>query len=426
MTVAGYGVRFGGADLTGDQFTSSTDFWIDDGRLSPNPPVLFEHGRDQFMQKTVVGKVTGTRTDSVGLWVEAQLRASKAYMDAIRRLVKAGVLGWSSGSAPQFVDRTKSTTPGARHDITSWGVIEMSLTPNPAEPRCLDVNELKSLAALDPSLEQVAEDAVKAELSADARNNLSNSDFAYVDSDGGTHLPINDAAHVRAAISRFGQTDFESPEKKKVAARKILAKARSLNIDFSPDSAIAMAAKSGGPMKDQLPDTAFARVDKGDTQIEGKTYPLEQRHYPHHDENGVVDPDTLNDSLKAAAASGEPASVVAHLKRHAMAVESGGVDDAHTKRWSEGAAPVMLVLTMKMAELTEELAQDRLAMERTGIDTKSGGRIIAATKTAMKDLHSALGYLLENADGIERGDDGTAQVSLYRAAFDLLDLEEAA
>ncbi|HEU5318246.1 MAG TPA: hypothetical protein VFX49_19190 [Chloroflexota bacterium] len=49
-----------------------------------------------------------------------------------------------------------------------------------------------------------------AELSGEQRERLKKSDFAYVDKDGGGHLPIHDESHVRNAIARFNQTDFES------------------------------------------------------------------------------------------------------------------------------------------------------------------------------------------------------------------------
>jgi hypothetical protein len=50
------------------------------------------------------------------------------------------------------------------------------------------------------------------------RNELRDSQFAYVDREGERHLPIPDESHVRNAISRFGQTDFESKTAKKRAA----------------------------------------------------------------------------------------------------------------------------------------------------------------------------------------------------------------
>jgi hypothetical protein len=39
-----------------------------------------------------------------------------------------------------------------------------------------------------------------------ARDRLRKDQFAYVDRDGGEHLPIHDESHVRNAIARFKQT----------------------------------------------------------------------------------------------------------------------------------------------------------------------------------------------------------------------------
>ena len=61
------------------------------------------------------------------------------------------------------------------------------------------------------------------ELTAKQRDRLKKSDFAYVDSEGGEHLPIHDEAHVRNAIARFNQTHFESERARAAARRKILA-----------------------------------------------------------------------------------------------------------------------------------------------------------------------------------------------------------
>lgn len=83
----------------------------------------------------------------------------------------------------------------------------------------------------------------KAKLSFKDRKNMPKGEFAYVDSDGGKHLPIHDEAHVRNALARFNQTQFESPEKKKTAARKILVAARKFKIEVSSDSAVAQTAR---------------------------------------------------------------------------------------------------------------------------------------------------------------------------------------
>ena len=50
------------------------------------------------------------------------------------------------------------------------------------------------------------------ELDTQDRERLRSNQFAYVDRAGGEHLPINDAAHVRNAIARFNQTEFESTD----------------------------------------------------------------------------------------------------------------------------------------------------------------------------------------------------------------------
>ena len=83
-----------------------------------------------------------------------------------------------------------------------------------------------------------------AELDARDRDKLRSSQFAYVDRDGGEHLPINDASHVRNAIARFNQTEFESVAAKERARRKILAAARRHDIDVDEDSIVRRPART--------------------------------------------------------------------------------------------------------------------------------------------------------------------------------------
>ena len=75
-----------------------------------------------------------------------------------------------------------------------------------------------------------------AELTTKSRDRLSDSSFAYIDREGERHLPINDADHVRNAISRFNQTDFESKAAKERARKKILAAAERHDIEVDEDS----------------------------------------------------------------------------------------------------------------------------------------------------------------------------------------------
>ena len=78
-----------------------------------------------------------------------------------------------------------------------------------------------------------------AELDADERDDLRKDQFAYVDSEGGEHLPIHDESHVRNAMARFNQTDFESKSAKESARKKILSAAKRHGIEVSDDSNVA-------------------------------------------------------------------------------------------------------------------------------------------------------------------------------------------
>ncbi len=84
---------------------------------------------------------------------------------------------------------------------------------------------------------------IKAKLPFRERKNMPKAEFAYTDQNGGKHLPIHDAAHARNAMARFNQTKFESPDKKKAAAKKILAAAKKFGVEIDDTSAIAQAAK---------------------------------------------------------------------------------------------------------------------------------------------------------------------------------------
>jgi hypothetical protein len=81
------------------------------------------------------------------------------------------------------------------------------------------------------------------ELDAQDRDNLRSNQFAYVDKDGGEHLPINDASHVRNAMARFNQTDFESKTAREEARKKILAAAKRHDIDVDEDANVAKSAR---------------------------------------------------------------------------------------------------------------------------------------------------------------------------------------
>ena len=82
-----------------------------------------------------------------------------------------------------------------------------------------------------------------AELTTAKRDRLHDGSFAYIDKDGERHLPINDENHVRNAISRFDQTDFESQNAKYAAARRILAAAKRHDIEVDDTSDVVKASR---------------------------------------------------------------------------------------------------------------------------------------------------------------------------------------
>lgn len=82
-----------------------------------------------------------------------------------------------------------------------------------------------------------------AELSTKSRDRLRSNQFAYVDREGGEHLPIHDESHVRNAMARFNQTDFESAAAKERARKKITAAAKRHGIEVDADDNVARPSR---------------------------------------------------------------------------------------------------------------------------------------------------------------------------------------
>ncbi len=218
-----------GRDVEGEYFTKSTDLCLD--WFGPGDrPLLYHHGLDADAQTTVVGRVTDYKAVDAGTWTQVQLDRQSEYFDAITQLVKAGKLYFSSGAMAHLVQRKKSG------EITRWPWIELSLTPTPAN-LLAELDFATAEKHFDAAGVKSAKlDELKATLTAAQKRKLPDSDFAYIDSDGGRHLPMHDEAHVRAALSRFNQTQFESPTARAAARRKLMARAKKLGVDVSDKS----------------------------------------------------------------------------------------------------------------------------------------------------------------------------------------------
>jgi len=82
-----------------------------------------------------------------------------------------------------------------------------------------------------------------AELDTEDREMLDKRKFAYVDKEGEGHLPINDDVHVRNAMARFNQTDFESGTEKETARKKIVKAAKRRGIKVAKADNVAKSRK---------------------------------------------------------------------------------------------------------------------------------------------------------------------------------------
>lgn len=128
-------------DLTGEYFTPETYFGA---RKGDGADVLFHHGLPVggFTKARELADyifpAAKTQDDEMGLLSSVVLDLRKDYEAFAYEKSVEGALGWSTGSAGHMVRKS------ADGQITRWPIIEVSLTPTPAEPRTSAV-PLKSL-----------------------------------------------------------------------------------------------------------------------------------------------------------------------------------------------------------------------------------------------------------------------------------------
>lgn len=170
--VGGHLIVFGDQNNTDlsryrDFFAPDTDYGLD-ANGSGKSIVLYHHGLDGTLDTRKLAVGTLKMTD-VGVWVEAQLEMRDEYEKELLKLVEAGKMGWSSGTASHLVKRQKQ--PNGSHKITQWWLgLDASITPRPAEPRTrvLPIKAWQeeaepALKALSQADEQSADDAASAQ-----------------------------------------------------------------------------------------------------------------------------------------------------------------------------------------------------------------------------------------------------------------------
>ncbi|HEV7213904.1 MAG TPA: DUF6582 domain-containing protein, partial [Chloroflexota bacterium] len=235
-------------------------------------PMLYDHGVDPLLQHTIIGR-TNAKTmeqDDLGWWVEAQLDRHGRYFKALKALMDKGAL-YGSTSAP-----TALVKKAADGEILDWPVFEQTLTPIPCnafsriEPAMARKHYLEAglpfptvtlgdesrYSAASVARVIAAANGLAGVLSKASGYNIHDNsvgaqphEFAYIDKDGRGHLPIPDAAHVRAALARFDQEQFPDEATKRKAYAAILAAAKKFGVTVSDDagekSARGWEAKAG-------------------------------------------------------------------------------------------------------------------------------------------------------------------------------------
>jgi hypothetical protein len=142
--VGGYAILWGGPnqrDAVGDFFTPKTYLGAHDcngvdSYLHHAQPIKgFEHLANRRFSPVKAHR------DNLGVFAEIILDMHDEYEHKIYELVRRGVLGYSTGAASHLVKKLPNG------EITDWIVAELSLTPEPCEPRLNGgIVPLKSLA----------------------------------------------------------------------------------------------------------------------------------------------------------------------------------------------------------------------------------------------------------------------------------------
>jgi len=122
-------------DLEIEYFNQQTNFW--DSSLKDAPrPLTWDHGQDEkfseFETDPVIGKTVKYYDDAIARWAESVIETDKKYRKYIDQFIEEKRLGYSSDSAPQYVQREKQ---GKAIYLKTWPWFGGALTASPCEPR---------------------------------------------------------------------------------------------------------------------------------------------------------------------------------------------------------------------------------------------------------------------------------------------------
>lgn len=147
-----YAFIWGGKDIDAEHFTPETDFW--DRIMGKSArPLTWDHAQDaQFNDMEpdpVIGKTVDWGNDEYGRWALSVLDTDKKYRKFVDEFIEQKALGYSSDSAPQYIQREQQ---GKGVWLKSWPWFAGALTAAPCEPRMKERSPefLKSIGFVDP------------------------------------------------------------------------------------------------------------------------------------------------------------------------------------------------------------------------------------------------------------------------------------
>ena len=200
--------------------------------------------------KAVNGVITG-RDDGLSKIGEVSLVDRGSNFGTKFAMLKAAADGsaqWTGElTAPDEVLAKVATPDSGLTTVELPSDMKLKLTPvmlakMATFKRDLVLREQAMKAATADVAKTTEPDAAKADLKDSERAGMPAGDFAYVDPEGGKHLPVHDEGHVRSALGRFAQQHFDSPTAKRKAAKKIVSRARGMGIDLADHGTVVAAA----------------------------------------------------------------------------------------------------------------------------------------------------------------------------------------
>ena len=162
--IGGYAVAFTSPDepdLYREYFHDETDFWLED-KDPKSVHLLYQHGYDEAIGLTKIGAVeileqraNELEDGTEGIWMEAQIYSHVRYLRQLIELIEMGILSISSGALGHMVrtTRVENSEGDSVWRIDSWPIGEVSLTPNPAEPRYTNASVMNNIRTRFKSLD---------------------------------------------------------------------------------------------------------------------------------------------------------------------------------------------------------------------------------------------------------------------------------